>query len=280
MTALTRRIATILPAAILTAATLAGCGRPVTSVSSLSSASTAQPAQSDPADTAQAAVERFLGVQSLPRGNWVQRTTPGGSRLHAAIPNVGTFEVDLTSDTVTEAVIDGSVMADGGGKSETVTMQAAEQTAAQFARAHAPEFSNLTQREESLVDHGAFKTYLFTWQEKQGLAWVPTYVQIGVNPSANLVSSYATESVPVTIGTTPSVSAAQAQQDAIEGHLVGQVSAQSDGLNVAVDPDGSQRLVWIFELTVVHQGQYVGLAPGDHVVYVDALTGSVQQVAG
>lgn len=229
---------------------------------------------------AQAALARFVGSPSIPHGNWAVINTVAGQHLRSVIPGMGIFEVDANSYQVTEAVFDNRAMADDGGKTVSVSLTIAQETAAQFGAQHLARFSTLASREGRLLDHGAFKEYSFTWQARDGLAWLPTFVHVSINPGTGAVSSYSFQSVPVKVTTTPTISSDQAKSAALTAaHLNGQASVTSETLSVILEPGGAQKLAWVYELSVVHPGTYVGLASGNHVVEVDALTGAAHEVA-
>jgi len=267
---LTLRRLTIL-AGIAAIGMLSGCGVRYNGAASTPSSSP---------DQAQAALARFVGSEHIPHGNWEANNTPAGPRLKTVIPGFGIFEVDANTYQVTEAVFENRMLVDNGGKQVTVSMASALSTAADFASQHFTTFAQLEQKEAELDDHGTFKEYSFLWQQREGEAWLPTFVHVTINPGSGAVNSYSSQVVSVKVSTHPSVDDGQARAAAMTAaHLVGQVSIKSDGLQVLLEDNGSQRLAWVYELTVVHTGTYIGLASGDHVVQVDALTGVAKQVA-
>jgi hypothetical protein len=256
---------------IATIGMLSGCG-----LGSHGAASTPM----SPADRAQAALARFIGSQKVPHGSWEATKTPAGPRLKTVILGLGIFEVDANTYQITEAVFDHRMMAGDGGKQPAISLSAAMGIAQEFATKNFGDFSALVGKEAELDDHGAFKQYSFTWQERDGEAWVPTFVNVTINPGTGGVNSYSAQVVPVSVTTRPSIADAQARAEAIAAaHLVGQVSIKSDGLQVVLHQDGSQELDWVYELTVVHSGNYIGLSSGDHVVQVNARNGIATQVA-
>lgn len=256
----------------LATALLCGCGARDQGVA------TSGPASAP--DRAQAALARFIGSERIPHGNWQANRTPAGPRLRTVIPGLGIFEVDADTYQVTEAVFENRMMADNGGKQATVSMASALSTAEQYAAKNFPAFSKLEQKEAQLDDHGAFEEYAFTWQQRQGVAWLPTFVHVTVNAGSGAVNSYSAQAVPVKVSTNPSIGEGQARAAAIAAaHLDGQVAVRGDGLQVVLQQNGSQELAWVYELSVVHTGSYVGLASGNHVVQVDALTGMAKEVA-
>jgi hypothetical protein len=236
--------------------------------------------QSSPPNMAQAALARFIGTPQIPHGNWMAKDTLAGPRLRTVIPGLGIFEVDASSYQITEGVFDNHVMAADGGKTVSVAMATARVTAAQYAAKNFPSFAGLAEKEGQLDDHGAFKEYSFTWQARQGDAWLPTFVHVTINAGTAGVNSYSAQVVALKVATRPNLSESQARSAAIGvAHLAGQVSVDSENLQVLLEPNGAQKLAYVYELSVVHAGHYVGLAPGDHVVQVDALTGQATQVA-
>jgi hypothetical protein len=105
-------------------------------------------------------------------------------------------------------------------------------------------------------------------------------VQVSVNPATGAVTSFSSQDVAVTIPTRPSITADQAKAVAVAtAHLVGNVMIDSNNLTVLLRSNGAQHLAWVVTLSVVHDANYVGLAPGLHVIEVDALTGAATEVA-
>lgn len=268
-----RVIRTALPlaAAALVALTITGCGSRSTGTAA---------AAGSPAEQAQAALTRFLGDPKIPHGNWAPTESLAGPHLRTVIPGFGIFEVDAHSYKVTEAVFEGRQMAADGGKSVTVSLATARAAASQFAAAHFDRFAALAEKEAQLNDHGMFKEYNFIWQARAGQAWLPTFVAVTLNPVTAAVSSYSEQDVPVRISTTATITEQQARAAALSAaHLAGNISVDTEDLEVILEQGGQQKLAWQFGLSVVHTGVYHGVAPGEHVVQVDALTGVAIEVA-
>lgn len=201
-------------------------------------------------------------------GLWQSVSASG--RVESYRPGSGVFEVDKTTGRVTETVFEQAIT-DGA---VTVQRDAAVGTAQRFATEHGDDLAGLDLRSAEFVDHGAFSEYRVAWQARQNGAWLPERVTVGVNAASGEVIYYASDSTGATVDLAQPISADQASEAAM-GLLHGDGWQQRSRptLEVVVDHDGAQRLVWIHEVVREQSGVHI---PEGVVIYTDAQTGQAQ----
>jgi hypothetical protein len=226
-----------------------------------------------PLDAQTLAAGKWLNVNLGFNPAWRPVTGAAGTRYQAYLAGVGLVEVDAATDEVDEVIYD-SQLQSGAGKAVVPTGQATS-TAAAFAQQHFAGFDSLTQQSATLLDHGSFREIRIQWQQRDGEAWLPTELAVGVNAATGHVAYFWSERVPVTINTVPAVTAAQAL--AAAGQTAPGLAVVS-GPDLEVHVQGvQQHLVWVTRLAKQYtSGVHV---PDNRVVWTDAQTGASREVA-
>lgn len=208
----------------------------------------------------------FLGVAMPSNAKWRAVDGVGGKEYEANLPDVGYFHVDA-SGLVTLGVF---ALSTRQAPASVVTIDRAQVSATSWAQAHHLDLSRLTLRQTSMSDRGTFTEYDFRWQAKEGLAWLPTFVDIGINGSGQ-ISDFVHEAVRTTIGTSPHISAAGALKQAQAAAPAGVKLVGSPELEVVVRRDGSEELVWVYSYSRSN-GNFVPILGS---ATVDAQSGAV-----
>jgi hypothetical protein len=225
-------------------------------------------------DSRAVAVAHWLGMASVPRSAWTLATDLAGPRYQSHVPGVGLVELDATTQEVDEVIFDSQLT---GSTAHRISEASATAAAEAFARQHFTGFDGLVERSDTYVDHGAFQEYRTTWQARQGEAWLPTAVTVGINSDTGRAAYYWSRRVPLTLtSTTAQVTAAAAKAAAIAVvHTAGAVASEPN-LEVVLTGAG-QRLVWVTE---VRGARSAGVQmPLYEVAWTDAQSGSTNIVA-
>ncbi len=215
-------------------------------------------------------LNKWLGVRPAERSLWRRVERPEGQRLQTNRPGVGLFEINARTGEVEEAVFEAEVQGYGA---QSVSFERAKEVAGRFALSKAVSVHGLTLRSAENLDHGAFKEYRFVWQERRGLAWLPTRVAVGVNSATGNVASFSSRHQAAVGPTDSLISQADAVEAAIRtvgGREQGWILRARPNLEVMTQPDGGQQLVWVAEVLLSQNGVHV---PQYAVVWTDARTG-------
>ena len=224
-------------------------------------------------ETAQLALETFLGPSS-PISSLAWHTPTGDNTvLQAYAPGVLLAEVDRASGEVRQVVFEGALTS----AVDRLSQDEASHVASQFAANHFVGFSSLTPETSGLIDHGVFKEFRFTWTMKDGNAWLPTSVTVGVNIDSGTVTSFVGRHRSVSVGSTPSVAADTAVASA-KALIDGESSVTPPTLKIVIDDAGQDLLVWELSVTKVFPPN-VAYVPLQKLVWVDAISGTARTVA-
>ncbi|HEV7680149.1 MAG TPA: hypothetical protein VGQ42_16430 [Candidatus Dormibacteraeota bacterium] len=226
-----------------------------------------------PADPRDQAVFAWVG-HGVVVGQWRDVVQHGLHRYQARVAGVGIVQVDARSNEVDEVVFEGNL---GTRAGQRVAEATALGTASALAKQHYTGFELLDLRHTSRVDHGLISELRFEWQARRQDAWLPSRVTVGVNEATGQVFSYWSEREAVKAATVPQVRVDQARAAAV--HLSGIANPDVTGpfLEVVSLADGSQRLVWITEVTQLFNGGVH--IPNHQVLWTDAQTGSTEVAA-
>lgn len=217
-------------------------------------------------DVAERALERWLGTAT--NGQWQPVSDSDGARVESYRPGSGLFEVDKASGRITEAIFENEIT-DG---TATLTEELAVRNAREFADRRGENLADLEFRNAEFVDHGTFSEYRVTWQARQGGAWLPSRVTVGVNAASGRVIYYSSDPTQAEAGSEPSITAQEADRSAmrlLDG--AGWRQQAEPSLEVVIDETGSDRLVWIHELAREQSGGVH--VPEAVVIWTDARTG-------
>lgn len=138
-------------------------------------------------DVAERALERWLGTAT--NGQWQSVSDSDGARVESYRPGSGLFEVDKASGRIAEAIFENEIT-DG---TATLTEELAVRNAREFADRRGENLADLEFRNAEFVDHGTFSEYRVTWQARQGGAWLPSRVTVGVNAASGRVIYYSSD---------------------------------------------------------------------------------------
>ena len=222
------------------------------------------------------AVRAWVGKPDQDVASWRQVQGMVSARHQAQVPGVGLIELDGDTLEVEEVTYEAEL--DKGSNSAVVDEALAAAAASDYLAAHRVRVDALAARPTELLDHGVYSEYRFTWQERRGDAWLPSYVAVGVNATTGRVAQFARDTVPVTFDTTPRVSADEAKLKAVQASFP-TVATTATEPELAVVADGVRRdFVWVTTVEVVHTGD----APFVRQIaatWTDARTGAARVVA-
>lgn len=225
---------------------------------------------------ADSALSAFTGKPAQP-DNWSVQPTPAGNRLHAVIPGTGVFDLDASTYEVVSAIF---AAANGASRVGSAALpdgsvpappsDAERGRASAFAAQHFSDFAGLELRSATSIDHGAFTAVQFLWQSRSGAAWLPTFVEVDVTRETSSIGAFTEQKEPVTVSTTPSVSADKAINLALTAAGLSNPTFDEPSLEVRLLHDRSERLAW--RITVTQHDPSVPYHVAS-LVYVDAQSG-------
>lgn len=213
-----------------------------------------------------AALMKWLGSTPV-AGAWQSDSAATAETARTYRPGLGLFQIDKTSGEVTEAVFESE--ADGG--TQRIPSRTAVDVAQQFVHDHEGMAPEMALRDVELNDHGAFTEYTVTWQERRDNAWLPARITVGVNANTGRVHTFSKDTTWVEVDTDASVTEEQAERSA-KALLAGDgwTEHAEPRLEVTVDHQGAQRLVWVHEFARAVEGTGVPQGVG---IWTDARSG-------
>ena len=219
----------------------------------------------------------FLGAASsddVQLVSWESVETATGERIVSEVAGEGLVQFDPASHEVNEVIWSARL---SGATGPLVEQLDAVRAAQSYAGSHYLRFEDLVMRSVETLDHGAFAEYRVLWQARDGEAWLPSQVAIGVNARTGQLAYYFSERVDPQVDTTPLTTAAQASAAALEVAAVGPgATAGAPELTVVVE-GGRQSLQWVVQVRAPHQAEpHIVSAP---IVWVDAHTGVARVAA-
>lgn len=229
-------------------------------------------------DNRAVAAAHWLGRSSLPASSWkLLSDASGASFYRSLVPGVGSVDLDADTLEVRQVIFDVQLH---GSASHRIADGAAISTARQFAGGHYAGFASLIERSVAYVDHGVYQEYRVTWQARQGDAWLPSSVMIGINADTGSLAYYWSRRATVAVSTTPAISADTARTSAAGLAGVSPSTLAAPTLEVVTSArTHSQSLVWVSEIHDASASNGRLHVASFDVVWTDAQTGSSQVVA-
>jgi hypothetical protein len=232
---------------------------------------------------AEASIDAFAGKKTAVEFRSKQAYL--GGELMRFTRKQGEREIDYYVDSETKRVMRMDDF-DTSAYEVKIDLPAAHEVATAYVRKHFAQAraKGLRLVEQRLVDHGdgTAKYYSFTWlqKDKASGAALPVAATARVDPVSGVVFSYDSLDVPVTVGTSPKVSAEDAGTKALQAVGADVPGARVESATLAVstdppnDPRGAQALVW---QVIVAGDDPEGYATGASV-YIEAVSGKVLAV--
>lgn len=216
------------------------------------------PQRGDPRD---AAVAHFLGHSASSGAVWRLQHLRTGDAFYGNVPRSGIFRVNATSMEVETAALD---TPDKPSASQ-IRADAARQLADAFVTAHCSSVRRMVLRG---VSGNGLPQYRFTWQAREGEAWLPSYAVVSIDISGFL-GQYACIQVPAKIPTLARVTSGAARDAAARLGGPNRTPAGPPELDVVLLDAGAQQLVWSVQLQAAKDAP---VTPPE-VIWVDAASG-------